>query len=73
MSYATIRFQTKDHRGLIRLFVEFNSKETNLMAYVGKSPDINEKSYLLKFDCAKSKKILLRPSVAFDVNLLTKK
>jgi hypothetical protein len=43
------------------------------MAYVGKSPDINDKSYLLKFDCAKNKKILLRPSVAFDVNLLTKK
>lgn len=72
MSYATVRFLTKDHRGLIRLFVDFTSKETNLVACVGKSTEINEKSYLLKFDCAK-KKLMLRPSVAFDVNLRTKK
>ena len=73
MSYATVRFQTKDHRGLIRLFVENNIKETNLMAYVAKVPEITDKSYLLKFDCAKNQKILVRPSVALDVNLLTKK
>ena len=73
MSYATVRFQTKDHRGLIRLFVENNIKETNLMAYVAKVPEITDKSYLLKFDCANNQKILVRPSVALDVNLLTKK
>lgn len=73
MSYATVRFQTKDHRGLIRIFVEFNREETNLIAYIAKVPEITDKSYLLMFDCAKNQKILLRPSVALDVNLLTKK
>ena len=43
------------------------------MAYIAKVPEITDKSYLLKFDCANNQKILVRPSVALDVNLLTKK
>lgn len=72
MGSSFVMFSTKGHRGQVRLTIEFDSRgENNLTTYIHKIREASEYSHLWAFQ--NKFKIILKPSIAFDKDFLTKK
>jgi hypothetical protein len=73
MSCAFIKFYVKDHRGMVRLSIEFSPKsETELCTYIHRAQQkLSEDCYVWKFE--NTLKMNLRPQQGFDIEQLTKK
>ena len=72
MSSSFIMFKTEGHRGLVRLSIEFLTRgEGSLTTYIHKHRSPCEENHLWKFQ--NTLKMNLKPIIAFDKNLLSKK